>query len=97
MKMLSDAISSSTNSTFCCQPTSEATASPVSRAAPTTLVTLPAAVDDRSALKRFGMAAGSCATALTDPVTVSANPLPTSLTASNRLCRWNVYDAAMPR
>ena len=45
--MFSDAISSRTKLTLCFQPTSAATAWPVSLAAPTTLDTLPAAVDAR--------------------------------------------------
>ena len=87
-KMFSDAISSSTKLTLDCQPTFAATAWPVSRAAPTTLDTLPAAVDDRSLANSCGTAAGNCASALTEPVITCEKPVPTYLTASTGFCRW---------
>ena len=74
--MFSDAISSNTKLTLYCQPTLAATAVPVASAAPTTLLTCPAAVFARSLLNSFGSAAGSAATALPEPTTTCPNVEP---------------------
>ena len=95
--MLSDATSSSTKLTLYFQPTSAATAWPVSRAAPTTLVTLPAAVVERFWENRCGTAAGSCASALTEPESTCEKAVPTYPTEASRPCRWNTVVGAMPK
>ena len=96
-KMLSEAMSSSTKLTLYCQPTLAATAAPVASAAPTTLITWPAAVLPRSLLNSLGTAPGSAPTALAEPTTTCPNADPAYWAARTGLATWNTTVGAMPR
>jgi hypothetical protein len=96
-KMFSEAISSSTKLTLYCQPTLAATAAPVASAAPTTLLTWPAAVLPRSLLNSLGSAPGRAPTALAEPTRTCPNADPAYWTARTGLAGWNTMVGAMPR
>ena len=66
-------------------------------AAPTTLLTCPAAVLPRSLLNSLGSAPGSAATALTEPTMTCPKADPAYWTARTGLATWNTTVGAMPR
>src|SRR5580704_15566475 len=96
-KMFSEAMSSSTKLTLYCQPALEATSVPVASAAPTTLLTWPAAVLERSLANSLGSALGSAATAWAEPTITWPKVVPEYSMAPSGLATWNNTAGATPR
>ena len=75
----------------------EATSEPVASAAPTTLLTWPAAVLDRFLANSFGSAPGSAATAWAEPVRTWPKVVPEYSMAPSGLATWNTTAGPTPR